>query len=301
MSSGSIVVVGSANVDRLAVTDGLPRPGETLSAHQYAEVVGGKGANQAVSAAALGGSVRFVGCVGDDPGGLMVLSQFERAGVDASGTDVIAGVPTGTALITVDSRGENTIVVHAGANALVGRDLVDRNREAIAEADVVLVQFEVGSEAVDRVAALTSGVLVVNPAPARELSLGVIRRADVLVPNRTELAVLAGIPVPRTIDDVAAGVRKLGVDATVVVTLGGDGALVVDAAGVTSVPAFATSVVDTTGAGDCFCGALAVGLAAGRTIVDAVRWACAAAALSTRSVGAQGGLPTFDEVRALAG
>ncbi|RGC69204.1 Ribokinase [Micromonospora sp. MW-13] len=300
-----IAVVGSANLDRLVVTDRLPRPGETLTAREYWEGVGGKGTNQAMTVATLGASVAFVGCVGDDAAGDLVRQRLAGRGVDVSGMIVVGGTPTGTALITVDGQGENVIVVSPGANAALDPVCIDRQSGVIGAAALTLMQCEVGMPALERAAELAGGLLVVNPAPACPLPEALARRVDILVPNRTELALLAGTPVPRRLDDVTGAVGRLGLAATVVVTLGAQGALVVEPDGqATHVPALPVQAMDTTGAGDCFCGALATALVArpGETVIEAARWAVVAAALSTRGRGAQGALPVSAEVSdAMAG
>ncbi|MCW3819676.1 ribokinase [Micromonospora sp. DR5-3] len=299
MTGLAIAVVGSANLDRMVVTDRLPRPGETLTAREYREGVGGKGANQAMTIATLGTPVGFVGCVGADAAGDQVRQQLAGRGVDLSGLAVVRDAPTGTAQITVDGAGENVIVVHPGANAALDAARVDRHRDMIAAAALTLMQCEVGTSALARAAALTRGLLVLNPAPATPLPDALVRRVDVLVPNRSELAVLAGTPLPESLDDVASAVGKLGLAATVVVTLGTQGAAVIEPDGrVDHAPALRTEAVDTTGAGDCFCGALATALVGqpGRPVSEAARWAAVAASLSTRGRGAQGALPTPDEV-----
>ncbi|MEH1015562.1 ribokinase [Micromonospora sp. CPCC 206060] len=294
-----IAVVGSANLDRLVVTDRLPRPGETLTAREYWEGVGGKGTNQAMTAATLGASVAFVGCVGDDAAGDLVRQRLAERGVDVSGMIVVGGTPTGTALITVDGQGENVIVVSPGANAALDPVCIDRQRGVIGAAALTLMQCEVGMPALERAAELAGGVLVVNPAPACPLPETLARRVDILVPNRTELALLAGTSIPERLDDVTGAVGRLGLAATVVVTLGAQGALVVEPDGqATHVPAHPVQAMDTTGAGDCFCGALATALVArpNETVIEAARWAVVAAALSTRGRGAQGALPVRAEV-----
>ncbi|MFG3417540.1 ribokinase [Micromonospora sp. NPDC049460] len=299
LNGPKIAVVGSANLDRMVVTDRLPGPGETLTAREYREGVGGKGANQAMTIATLGTPVGFVGCVGADAAGEQVRQRLAGRGVDVSGLAVVHDVPTGTALITVDGAGENVIVVHPGANGALNAARVDRHRDMIATAALTLMQCEVAAPALERAAALAGGLLVLNPAPATPLPDVLVRRVDVLVPNRAELAVLAGTSLPESLDDVASAVGKLGLAATVVVTLGSQGAAVIEPDGrVDHVPALRTEAVDTTGAGDCFCGALATALVArpGRAVAEAARWAAVAAALSTRGRGAQGALPTLDEV-----
>ncbi|MBZ5739813.1 ribokinase [Nocardioides mangrovi] len=277
-----IVVVGSINVDRRVVVRSLPRAGETVLADSTAQLSGGKGANQAVAAARLGRRTTLVGAVGDDPQGGWLRDRLAEAGV---ATDHLTTVPgdSGLALVLVDGSGENSIVVAPGANARLTAEHVAAAAPVLAEAAAVLVQCEVPVAAIAEAARLARGLVLLNPAPASPLPDHLWARVDVVVPNRGELAQLTGLG-PEV--DLVTMARALPCD-RVVVTLGGEGALVVDGGLVETVPAPVVEVVDTTGAGDCFCAALADALVGGSTLVEATRRAVAAAALSVQQVGAQ--------------
>lgn len=292
-----IAVVGSINLDIVVEIERLPAPGETVVGGDRRELPGGKGANQAVAAARLGAEVAFVGRVGADAAGRRL-----RAGLQDEGVDVAYlrddHAPSGVALIAVDRAGENSIVVSPGANARVGADDVEAARAVLAGAKVVLLQHEVPDAAVQAAIAAARRTVVLNPAPARAL----VAPVDVLVPNRGELAALAGragdpAELARGLvgADPRAGTPRAAAGA-VVVTLGAEGALVVEGERVERVAAPRVDAVDTTGAGDTFCGALAQALADGAALVEAARWATWAAAASVTRLGAQGGMPRRDEL-----
>jgi len=293
-----IVVVGSANVDLVVPVDRLPAPGQTVLGRDHLRVAGGKGANQAVAAARLGCRVAMIGRVGDDDHGRQLLASLDEAGVDRSLVRLTPQTPSGIALITVDDAGENTIAVSPGANArLTAADVTD-GAAVLRGAAVTLVQLEIDQEAVAAAVELAGGIVVLNPAPATVLADRVLRGVDVLVPNRSELAKLAGVAEPGDLAGSLAAARRLPGDAAVVVTLGSEGALVIDGDHVVHVPALEVDAVDATGAGDAFCGALADGLARGLTLERAVRWAVEVAGRSTTGWGAQPAMPTREQVRA---
>jgi ribokinase len=277
-----IALVGSINLDVVVGVDRHPVPGETVLGGDRKELPGGKGANQAVAAARLGATVRFVGRVGDDDAGRRLRGGLAAEQVDVAHVLVDPDAPTGMALIAVDGAGENTIVVSPGANARVSAADVEAARDVLAAAAVTLVQHEVPEAAVAAAIAAAGGTVVLNPAPARPI----VAPVDVLVPNRGELEALAG----RAGDPVELA-RGLDAARAVVVTLGAEGAVVVEGERVERVPAPTVDAVDTTGAGDAFCGALAQALDSGADLVEAARWAARAAAASVTRPGAQGGLP----------
>src|SRR3954452_24448565 len=282
-----VVVVGSINVDLVVSVPRLPSPGETVAGGRFAQHGGGKSANQAVAAARLGAAVAFVGAVGSGGMGSEAVEELSREGIDVSGVARL-DAPTGVALIVVDRAGENQIAVASGANAELSGALV---RAASLDDAIVLLGHEVPDEAVIA-GAEAGGRVILNPAPAREISARVLAARPILTPNASEAAQLTGEHEP----EAAARALNARTGAPVLITLGADGALVLDDGEVERLPAPAVDVVDTTGAGDTVNGALAAELASGRELRDAVRFALAAAALSTRAEGAGGGMPRRAEV-----
>jgi ribokinase len=296
-----VAVVGSANIDLVVPVAALPRPGQTVLGGDHLRAPGGKGANQAVAAARLGRRAAMIGRVGDDDFGRQLLHSLSSAGVDTGATTVTAGVPTGLALITVDRTGENTIAVSPGANARLTATDVAAAAALLGAAGVLLVQLEIAIDTVAAAVAAAAGTVILNPAPAASLSAEILEHVDVLVPNRSELAVLTGHKEPRSLDEAVRMTRSLPAGTAVVVTLGADGALVVDDGQVEHVPAIEVAAVDATGAGDAFCGALADGLARDLDLVAATRWAVRVAGLATTRWGAQPGMPSRDEVEEYGG
>ncbi len=292
---GHIVVVGSLNMDLVVRVAHHPQVGETILADDFHTFPGGKGANQAVAAARLGGQVQMVGRVGVDGYGDSLLQTLARDGVDTQRILRTPDAPTGIALIPVDARGQNIIIVVSGANARVTPADVLAAEEVIAGAGILLVQLETPLDAVTQAVELAHkrGVRVVlNPAPAQPLAPSLLARIDYMIPNQSELALLTGLESPR------AAIRRLqgwGVE-RIILTLGEDGVLVVDGEKEIHLPAHRVNVVDTTAAGDAFVGAFAVALIEGRSLVDAAAWANSAGALAVTRAGAQPSLPTRGEV-----
>lgn len=296
MSERRITVVGSLNLDVRLAVERLPRSGETIAAHGLASSVGGKGANQAAAAARLGATVRMVGAVGTDGSGSTVVDRLRREGVDVSAVDTVEG-PTGTAVILWE-RPESTIVIDAGANAALDAERVRGHAAALRSAGAVLCQLETPASALDAVLENAGGLTVLNPAPAPDRASRAMRGFDVLVPNRHELAALAGAAsAPATVDDTAALAASLGLPGDVVVTLGGDGALVLpEGSAPAHVAAERVRPVDTTAAGDSFCAALAGALLDGASLTDAARWGNRVAAATTTRDGAMEALPLISEL-----
>ena len=294
MRQGDVLVVGSVNVDLVVSVDRLPAGGETVGGGAFGQHSGGKGANQAVAAARLGARVTFVGSVGEDAFGAAALADLRGEGVDVQRASVRSDASTGVALIVVDDRGENQIAVAPGANALVTAADVTlalsdyRPRPA----GVCLVSLELSDEAVLAAAEAASALgmrVVINPAPARPLPAALVALRPLLVPNEAEALALTGE------GDAAAAARALAAQTSnaVVVTCGAKGALLVSRDGHPErLPAPQTRALDTTGAGDAFCGAIAAELAAGSSLEAAARIAVHAASLSVAARGARAGMPT---------
>ncbi len=299
-----IVVFGSVNMDLVVRAPRLPVPGETLGGHEFFTAPGGKGANQAVAAARLGAPTVMVGRVGGDAFGAELLESLRAADVDAAGVLVDGETHSGVAVIVVDEAGQNQIVIAAGANGRVGAADVARLRPFLEGAALLLLQLEVPLPAVVAAAkaARQAGVLVVlDPAPARaDLPDELYRSTNILTPNEVEAAHLVGFPVDslEAAAEAARRLRQRGVE-TVVVKMGAKGAFCATEGDRFFVPAFPVEAVDTVAAGDAFNGALAVALAEGRPLREALRWAAAAGALSVTRRGAQPSMPTRAEVEAL--
>jgi ribokinase len=290
-----VVVVGSLNMDLVVRSARMPRPGETILGGEFHMVPGGKGANQAVAAARLGAQVSMVGRVGDDAFGSELLQNLSAGGIDHEHVLRDAGSATGVALIVVDDAGQNSIVVASGANMNLAPSDVDAAATTLAHADVLLLQLESPVETVTRAAHIAHehGVTVIlNPAPARPLPRELLALVDVLVPNESETALLTGMPVGNHEEAVAASasLRAAGVGTTIL-TLGERGALLADETATRVFPAFEVDPLDTTAAGDAFLASLAVALAEGRSLDEAVQWGNAAGALATTRFGAQTSLP----------
>ncbi|MGI9585928.1 MAG: ribokinase [Acidimicrobiia bacterium] len=280
-----IVVVGSINADLVFEVDEIPRGGETVVAKSHRVVAGGKGANQAVAAARLGADVTFIGCVGDDQPGTDLRRDLEAEGVDAVSMSVASG-PTGTAVVAVDKRGENAIIVDEGANGQLA--LGEEQTQIIQSAEVVLCQQEIPINLVADVAALTKGVFVLNAAPSKGHPDGLLERVDVLVVNEHEAKDLGAGRDP-------VSIRALGVP-TVITTLGAAGARVVTGGDIAVVEPPTVSVRDTTGAGDTFCGALVAAMHDGMDVFEATARGVIAGALATQRLGARTAMPTAAEL-----
>jgi ribokinase len=292
-SPGHVCVVGSLNLDTTLRVATLPGPGQTTLATGRSVGRGGKGANQAVAARWQGSDVTLVAAVGEDNEGRASLDDLRARGIDVSAVQSLAGSPTGAAVVLVAEDGENLIVVDPGANAALHQDWV-REHVARAAPDVVLAQLEVPLSCVRAAAETFTGrYVILNPAPMpsdRADLESFLAYVDVLVPNRPELAQLVGADLPGSMDAVDRCARELDFAGTLIVTLGSEGSAVYSARGrrrLAHLPATAVDVVDTTGAGDAFCGVLADQLARGVAVIDAVKQATRLAALSTTVRGAQ--------------
>ncbi len=298
----SIVVLGSLNMDLVSRVPRLPAPGETLRGSGFFTAAGGKGANQAAACARLGASVALIGRVGEDLFGLALRDGLEQLGVDVSRVSVTPG-PSGVAVVAVDDRAENSIVIIPGANERVGVDDLELLRASLAGADSLLLQLEIPLEIVTSAARLAHarGVRVLlDPAPALPLPDELYTLTDLLTPNETECSALVGFAVDDTTraERAAAILLKRGAR-QVVIKMGEQGAYLHNGASGERIPGFRVHAVDTTAAGDVFNGALAVALEKGVALREAVRFANAAGALSTTRYGAQPSMPTADEVERL--
>jgi ribokinase len=285
---GTVCVVGSANLDLVARVAHHPRPGETVLATDFQTHPGGKGRNQAVAAARAGAAVTFVGCVGDDPEGAAMRASLTAEGVGVDGLSTVSA-PTGRAFISVAADGDNAIVVVSGANGSVSAPSMQAARAELARAPVVLAQLEIADTAVASAftfARADGSTTILNAAPARPVPT-LLGLTDVLVVNEHEAGLLAGTTVADAAAAEAAAQTLLGTGpATVVVTLGAAGAIAVRAEGTVRQAVYPAEVVDTTGAGDAACGALAAALAGGMDMAAALARACAAGALAVSQLGA---------------
>ena len=300
MNAKKIVVVGSTNMDMVVKTSHIPTPGETVLGGSFFMNPGGKGANQAVAVARLGGNVLFVSKIGNDVFGKQAAQLFKAEGIDTSCIFSDEKLPSGVALITVDTAGENSIVVAPGANANLLPADVEGALKGISTGGIILLQLEIPLATVQYVTAYAAekGIRVIlNPAPAAVLPAQLLSHIDVITPNSTEASMIAGINVLdiETAKQAAARIRELGVG-NVVITMGSAGALVLEGGVFTHIPARKVQPVDTTAAGDVFNGALAVALSEDKSLSDAVRFACEAAAVSVTRLGAQSSIPYRNEL-----
>jgi ribokinase len=303
MAKAKVLVVGSSNTDMIIRLDRIPRPGETRLGGQFLIAAGGKGANQAVGAARAGGAVTFVARVGRDTFGEQAVAGLAREGVNVDRVLRDKADPSGVAMIFVGKDGENSIAVASGANRRLSSEDVNKAKSAFAHAGVLVMQLETPLGTVQTAAELAhrAGVpVILNPAPACPLPDRLLRRVSVLTPNQTEAEQLTGVHVHDRASAARAADRLLGRGVgAVVLTLGARGALVATVQGKHHVPGFRMKAVDTTAAGDIFNGAMAVAMAEGRPLLEAVRFANAAAAISVTRMGAQPSAPHRREIERL--
>ena len=297
-----IVEVGSLNMDLVVRMPKIPKPGETLLGGVFKSFLGGKGANQAVAAARLGAYVYMIGCVGKDTFGQEMCTSLSNEGIDTTHIRVHRKQPTGVALIQVDSQGQNSIAVASGANFCLTSEDVENALQLIGNFDAIVMPLETPLETIYTAAQIASrkGALVIlNPAPAQVLEKNLLQMIDFLIPNEHEIACMTGL-ANQTDSNLNQSANKLlsqGVK-HLIVTLGNRGSVYFNAEIKDNIliPAHQVQAVDTTAAGDCFIGALAVGLCEGKSITSAVEFASAAAAISVTRFGAQPSLPSRREV-----
>jgi ribokinase len=300
MTKNSILVVGSSNTDMIIKVERIPKPGETILGGEFAGAAGGKGANQAVGAARAGGDVTFIARVGQDMFGDNAVAGFVADGINVDYVVRDRACPSGVALIFVGQNGENSIAVASGSNGKLAPSDLQKARSAFSQAGVVVLQLETPLKTVEAAAKLAASAgarVILNPAPAQPLSDALLRRVYLLTPNETEAELLTGLAVH---NEAAAGkaadaLLARGVQ-NVIITLGARGALVAGKEGRALVNGYKVKPVDTTGAGDVFNGTLAVALAEGKSLPDAARFACAAAAISVTRLGAQTSAPMRKEI-----
>lgn len=300
MKSKNIVVVGSSNMDMVVKTDHIPVPGETVLSGSFFMNAGGKGANQAVAVARLGGEVVFVSKLGNDLFGKQFSQLFNHEGIDTHLIQFDEKLPSGVALITVDKAGENSIVVASGANANLQHTDLQGALPTINAAGILLLQLEIPIETVGYVVeyASANGVRVIlNPAPAQLLSPELLSQVDILTPNKTEAGMLADMEVTdlKTASEAARIICEKGVK-QVVVTMGSLGAVICENGEISVQAARKVETIDSTAAGDVFNGALAVALAEGKGFKEAVAFACDAASISVTRLGAQSSIPYRNEL-----
>jgi len=303
MSQKSILVIGSSNTDMIIQVDRLPKPGETILGGKFTSAAGGKGANQAVGAARAGGNVTFIARIGQDVFGEKALAGFAADKINVDYVVRDGATPSGVALIFVGKRGENSIAVASGANGQLSPLDVRKAKNIFRESSVVLLQLETPLKTVQAAAdlAFDAGARVIlNPAPAQTLPLNLLKRIHLLTPNENEAELLTGIAVKdeATAAKAAKKLKAIGVE-NVIVTMGSRGAYVVGKDFQGLISGYSVKAVDTTAAGDIFNGSLAVALAEGKSLVNAARFANAAAAISVTRLGAQVSAPTRHEIEQL--
>ncbi|WP_159637046.1 ribokinase [Sphingobacterium composti Ten et al. 2007 non Yoo et al. 2007] len=296
----NIIVVGSINTDMIVSTDRFPNPGETVLAHQFNMVLGGKGANQAVSAARLGAHVTLAARVGNDVFGSKAIETLKAEQIDVSMISIDEKFASGVALISVDSKAENTIVVSPGANNNLLFDEMNSFENIINENSIAVFQLEIPVDTIIKVcefAKAKGAKVILNPAPARELPPSLLANVDIITPNQTEAKLLSGITVvnEESALDAARIIHQLGPQ-IVIITMGAAGSFIYTGSESVLVPSYVVNATDTTAAGDVYNGALAVSLSQDKSIFEAVEYATAAAAISVTRFGAQDSAPTNEEV-----
>lgn len=299
-NSRKIVVIGSSNTDMVAVTDEFPGPGETRLGSQFMMTAGGKGANQAVAAARTGADVVFIGKRGNDPTGKERIEGLKTEGIDVSAVAVDEANPSGVALIFVDKKGENCIVIAPGSNMTLSTNDVDKAKKKIKESEIVLMQLEIPLDTVIHAAKMAHKLgkkVILNPAPAAKLPNELYPNLYLITPNESETEILTGVKVTdeTTAAEAAEILRERGVD-IVIITMGSAGAYIHTDEFKEIIPAPKAKAIDATAAGDCFNGALAVGLAEGKDLEETVHFANVAASISVTRMGAQASLPYRKEL-----
>lgn len=294
-----ILVIGSSNTDLIAKVDRFPLAGETVEGRFFLQAMGGKGANQAIAAHRLGGEVKFVTCLGNDANGKNTLKYYQQEGVDVSSALIVKNAPTGTAMILVNAEGENCIVITPGANHELSAGYIENIEDEIATSYMVVLQMEIPLQTVRKVCEIATKFktkVLLNVAPAREVDAALMSMVDILVVNETEIEKITGMSIES--DGEAAvldSILAMGAQ-TVILTLGRNGCLVKNHLLSQHVAAFQVDAVDTTAAGDTFCGALVAQLSRGNDLIEALKFAAASSAVCVMRMGAQPSIPTEEEV-----
>lgn len=295
-----IIVVGSSNTDMVIKSKRIPVPGETILGGDFLMNPGGKGANQAVAAARLGGDVTFIARTGNDMFGKRAVELYKKEGINTKFITTDEKEPSGVALILVDEKGENCISVSKSANEKLTQKEVEVAKDLFEMGDIVLMQLETPLETIEYTAQMANekGLKVIlNPAPARELPTSLLKNVYMVIPNETEAEILSGVKVTDldSAKKAADVISAKGVD-IVLITIGKRGAFVKEGNNYEVVPTYKTVPVDTTAAGDTFCGALCVALSEGKNIKDAVKFANRSASISVTRMGAQSSVPYRKEI-----
>jgi ribokinase len=299
----NIVVIGSSNVDFIMKMERLPKVGETVTDSVFMQVFGGKGANQAVGAARAGGKVTFVSCVGDDKIADLMIENFKQDGINTDFVFKEKDVATGAALIMIGSKGSNYISVAPGANYRLTKSNIDRITGVIQNADIILLQYEILPETLKYVINVCHGLkkrVVLNLAPAKPIEDKYLEKLSILVVNETEAEFLTGkkVTTSNEIETAVTSLLKKGIE-TVIITLGEEGSYIATSNYREKINAFRVKALDTTAAGDIYCGSLCVALTEGKSLPDAVRFAGAASAISVTRMGAQPSAPIRQEIELL--
>jgi ribokinase len=290
---GKVVVVGSINVDMVFTSSLRPKAGETVLGQNFYTIPGGKGANQAVATSKLGSKSYMIGCVGADINGEFSLENLKNMDVDTKGIEKVENTPTGVANIII-AEGDNSIIVVAGSNYKITREIIDKNIDVILDADIVLIQLEIPMDIAEYTADLCKKnniKIMLNPAPAVELSESLIQNSTFITPNEHELKIIFGKKNSGSIDEILRYYPN-----KLIVTMGSQGVKYFDGEKIRNVPAYKVDIVDTTGAGDTFNGALAAAIVKDENLENSIKFANKAAALSIMKLGAQSGMPTLEQL-----
>ncbi len=296
---GKILVIGSSNTDLFATMEHFPVAGETIEGLSFQQAMGGKGANQALAAHRAGGDVTFITSLGNDDNGQNALQYYKKEGLDVSFSLLSDAEPTGTAMIWVDKKGENSIVVIPGANKVLTPEYIISAEEKIGNADLIVLQMEIPYETVKticKIAFKKGKKIFLNVAPARNLDDDILKTVHVLVVNETEAEVISGVKVNEVGEEVVVNkLLRMGAQ-NVVLTLGKKGSLFKSKDKLLRIPAFIVEAIDSTAAGDTFCGALVAELSKGHNMKESLEFATAAAAICVTRMGAQPSIPSEEEV-----